>query len=315
MHDTTEIVPRHLVFVLGQGDVVVQRGATIVESIRNGERRHFSDFDRDHIVTDEELAALMAENFIIGFDDFTVWLPPRVSDAEITYYYLDTKLSSAYWNMINGLLQTASLTNKYKARVRMERVTITDKTGDPFSALSEAEAALTLLKQALGEQLPALSVEKMALNPRAQETQTLRPPNFNNLIQETPTSTITDRRVLIIENDREHSQLTQNALEAIGIQTQMATRGQTALEMLMDDDPDLVIVDLQLPDIHGYQVISKIRKDPLTAKMPIIVTSRYNSEADVVFALYIAKVDEYLSKPVGAYTLRQRVVTLLNRRT
>jgi len=307
-----QAVPRHLVFVLDNGDVVVQRGANVVESLKTRKRQVFSDFDRDHDVTNAELEQLIKEEHIAGWDEFTVWLPFINNRSNLTYYFLDTKLSPPYLDMVVNLLRKSGLENQFTARRRMGRVAIMGRVGDPFNSLSDAESALTLLEQALGKELVNLSVANIEINPRRDETGLHTSADFLDLIRETPVTTLADRTTLIVDAHPEVLEDVSAALETLGIQVRTAITGELALEILMDEEPDLVLVDLSLPDMHGYEVIAKIKKDPLTANTPIVAVSNLGSEADIVFALHVAKVDDYMVKPINPKLLRQRVIALLN---
>ncbi|MFP4323641.1 MAG: hypothetical protein ACLFTK_14405, partial [Anaerolineales bacterium] len=64
-----QAIPRHLVFVLESDEVVVQRGANVVEVLGTRQQRTFNDFDRDHDVTDTELQALLDQQIIAGYDN------------------------------------------------------------------------------------------------------------------------------------------------------------------------------------------------------------------------------------------------------
>jgi CheY-like chemotaxis protein len=311
---TGQAVPRHLVFVLDTDEVVVQKGANLVEVLETHEQRVFNDFERDHDVTDDELRGLVGENVIVGFDEMTVWLAPIVPSKLVSYFYLDTKLAPGYEQVINDLLGTAALGHRYTAKSRMGRVAILGRAGEPFGSLPDAESALTLVRQALSSYIADLSIETVRVNPTMEDSQIKTPENFADLIRETPVTTLADYSILIVEDEPELADNVRLALETLGVDVRVANTGEIALEILMDEEPDLVIIDLMLPDMHGYEVIAKIRKDPLMADTPVLVMSNHISEADVVFALHVAKADDYMVKPIGPNVLRHRVVNLLNRR-
>jgi CheY-like chemotaxis protein len=306
----TQAIPRHLIFVLEDGDIVVQRGANVVELLATHEHRVYDDFDRDHAVTDGELQALMEQKIITAFDEMTVWLPKPEPSRELSYYFLDTKLPPITLKMVKLLLHTAGL--KYVAKTRMGRVSIMGGVGDPFSRLPDAEMAFTLVKQALGDHLINLSIEKITINPRADETQVADVVQFEDLIRETPMTTLADRHLLIVEPEDSLAEELQVVLQTLGVHVQTASHGEQALEIMLDEEPDLLIVDLALPDMHGYELIAKVRRDPIMASTPILAISHLDTEIDAVFALNVAKVEDYLVRPVGVNVLRQRVLTLLN---
>ena len=309
-----QAVARHLVFVLDDGDIVVQRAANVVELVATREQRVFNDFERDHDVTDSELQVLLNANFITSYDDLTVWLPPDKHPHDISYYFLDTRLSPPYLNMINNMLQTASLSDQYVAKSRLGRVAIMGESGEPFSDLPAAAAAQTIILKALGEHIKDVAIASVEINPRLDETAPFHPREFEDLIREAPMLGLGDRLILIVEPDEALVAALKEPLESSGVDVRVASNGEAAIEILMDEEPDLAVINLALPDYHGYEIIAKIKKDPLTADTRIIALSDLNSEADVVFALHVAKVDDYIVKPLKASVLRQRIINLMTRR-
>lgn len=309
-----QAIARHLVFVLEGGEIVVQRGANVVESLTTNEQRIFNDFERDHTVTDAELDALLLSKTILAYDEMTIWLPPPDRRVPITYYYLDTKLTPAYLPMVADLLHSAALDRMYVAKHRMGRVAVMGSGGEPFDNISDAEHAYTLVGRVLINHIADLSIESIHVYPTITEENAItRPSDFEDLIRQTPVHSLADHSILIIEPTPEVSRHSELALARLGLEIRLAHIGEHALEILMDEEPDLVLIDLMLPDMHGYEIIAKIRKDPLTAQIPIIVMSDYVSEVDMVFALNVAQVDDYLLKPIEAQVLRHRTLALLNR--
>jgi CheY-like chemotaxis protein len=305
---------RHLVFALEGGEMVVQRGANLVEVLASQEIRTFDDHDRDHEPSDAELEALKAQGIIVDYDAVTVWLPLTENSNTLTYYFLDTHLSPPYLPMVRNLIQSADLSERFVPKQRLGRVAIMGQGGDPFNNLPDAENALTLLRHALGSELAHLGIARVTVSRDTDETLIKKTEQFADLVRETPTITLADYSVLLVEHDLPLAHELQMALESLGVQTRLATSGETALEILLDEEPDLAIVDLQLPDMHGYEVIAKIRKDPLTSAIPIIALGQHHSDADVVFALNVAKVEDYFVKPLPEGLLRRRLLSLLERR-
>lgn len=311
-----QAVARHLIFVLENGHAVVQRAANLVESLETGERWVFSDFERDHSISDEELLRLQENFFILDFDDTNVWLPPSNAHfpelGKARYYFLDTNLSPPYLAMVRNLLETSALSHNFEAKVRMGRVAIVGTYGDPFANLPEADQALTLIKGALGSELVDLRVDSIAVDTTEEGVPNLAEERYN-LFRETPSITLEERTVVVIENDVELAETLTIALENLGIATYVAHTGEDGLMVVIEEEPDLVVINLSLEDMHGYEVIAKIRKDPVLNHAGIIAMSSLKSEQDVVFALNVAKVDDYLVKPIGTKALRQRIISILSR--
>lgn len=306
-----EVIPRHLMFVLEDGETVIQRGANLVEVLRTGEWRVFGDYERDHNITDEELRQLQRETLLEGFDETTIWLSMRRKSDSAKYYFLDTHLSPPYLELVKNLLYFTN--QNYAARVRQGRVAIVGVGGEPFSSLADAESAHTLLSPAFKEDNILLSVDSVNLELLMEEDTNDPDDRFERLIHETPTRTasLSDCMILVVENDPELADHYTLALQNLGVEVRVAHTGETALQIALDEEPDLVLINLMLPDMHGYEVIAKLRKDPLTDQTAIIVISDVSSQQDVVFALNVAKVDDFLVKPLGPKILRKRILGIL----
>ncbi|NJL92265.1 MAG: response regulator [Anaerolineae bacterium] len=317
---SSEAIPRHLVFVLEDDTVVIQRGAALVEVLETRETRSFGSFDHHHDITDEELALLQGEGLVLRYDDATIWLPAKAHRlaqdmGKARYYFLDTRLSAPYLRIVQSLLDSTDLHAQYEARLYGDRVAIMASGGEPFSSLQDAEAAQTLLAQALGKQLVGLVVERVEIDTTLHDTQLNAPARRVDLISTGPLVSLADRTVVLVEDDEALAEVLALTLRRAQPNVLVAHTGEIGLEIITDEEPDLVLLDLNLPDMHGYEVIARLKKDPLTARTPIIVMSGNSSETDMVFALYVAKVDDYLVKPVEPRVIRRRVLTILTRQT
>jgi putative two-component system response regulator len=96
--------------------------------------------------------------------------------------------------------------------------------------------------------------------------------------------------------------------------TRIATRGQRGLELArLEPRPDLVLLDLELPDLHGYEICRALKSDPQTADIPVIFLSSHGDSADIISGLELGAVD-YVSKPVLPPILLARIRTQLRLR-
>ena len=313
MRYSGEAVPRHLIFLLNHGEVVIQRGANVVEALLTGEQHTFSDFDRNHEVTDFELQNLKDRGLLVAFDRMTVWLSPerQSNSGMLQYYYLDTKLLPPYLTMVQNLLKIAALSGLYHAQTLMGKVAIMQPGGEPFSSLSDVESALTLVTQALNDHMIDVSIETMEIDPRGGDAR--RQTTEIDLVRSQPEESLENRVTLAIEHEAETVDMIRLALDTVGVEVRTAFNGKAALEILLDEEPDIVLINLMLTDMHGYEVINKIKKDPSLSRTPIIAMNHLDSEADAIFALHVAKVNDYLRKPLNPNVVRNRVISLLNR--
>lgn len=115
--------------------------------------------------------------------------------------------------------------------------------------------------------------------------------------------------VLIIEDDNNIGNLIRTILELDGYETAIAEDGSAAIELVSLQCPDIILLDMELPDMDGMELISALRR---RLSVPILVVSARSSEEDKVAALELGA-DDYISKPFGNSELRARVKAALRR--
>ncbi len=102
--------------------------------------------------------------------------------------------------------------------------------------------------------------------------------------------------ILIIEDDPEAARILELSLKRERYKTTIALNGTQGLVAVQTLQPDLVLLDLMLPDIDGYEVCRRIRANPLTAELPIIIVSARTQDADKLMAAQLGA-NGYLTKP------------------
>ncbi len=115
--------------------------------------------------------------------------------------------------------------------------------------------------------------------------------------------------ILVVEDDHQVRSALLRALDERGYATSWAATGMAGLEQAMRDRPDLVVVDLGLPDVDGHEVLRMLRA---VRTVPIIVATAREEEQEIVKALD-AGADDYLVKPFGAGQLDARIRAVLRR--
>lgn len=120
------------------------------------------------------------------------------------------------------------------------------------------------------------------------------------------------QKILIADDDVETLRLIGLMLQRQGYEIAAAANGAQALEMTRTDSPDLIILDVMMPDMDGYQVTRQLRQDASTAEIPILMFTAKTQVEDKVTG-YEAGVDEYITKPIHPAELVARVKSLLSR--
>jgi len=119
-------------------------------------------------------------------------------------------------------------------------------------------------------------------------------------------------RILIADDEESILSMVSDILELQGYELILAHDGQEALDKIYSENPDLVILDVNMPHKDGYEVCTKIREDILMANLPIIMLTARTTEKDEIRGLELG-VDDYLTKPVRPSVLIARVRAALSR--
>lgn len=122
-------------------------------------------------------------------------------------------------------------------------------------------------------------------------------------------------KILCIEDEPEMIDLIRLILNRRGFEVQRANGGTEGLEMMRADPPDLVLLDLMMPDMDGWEVYQQMKADEKTRDIPVIVVTAKAQSIDRVLGLHIAKVNDYISKPFSPQELLNSVDRILNARS
>ncbi len=120
------------------------------------------------------------------------------------------------------------------------------------------------------------------------------------------------KKILLVEDEEEILQLAKLYLEKEGFRTCLARTGLDALKQVKAERPDLVILDLMLPELDGLEVCKRIRSDSQTAMLPIIMLTAKAEESDTILGLELGA-DDYVTKPFSPKALVARVKALFRR--
>ena len=120
------------------------------------------------------------------------------------------------------------------------------------------------------------------------------------------------KRILVVEDDRDINELIRYNLEREGFEVLSLYEGGQAFDIASSRKPDLVLLDLMLPQCDGLEICRQLKEDPQTKKIPIIMITAKGTEADIVIGLSLGA-DDYLPKPFSPGVLLARIKSLFRR--
>ncbi len=119
------------------------------------------------------------------------------------------------------------------------------------------------------------------------------------------------KTVLIVEDNELNMKLFNDLLEAHGYKTLKATHGTEAMELVRSERPDLILMDIQLPEISGLEVTRWLKNDPDLRAIPIVAVTAFAMKGDEE-RIREAGCEAYLSKPISIAKFMQTVATYLD---
>ena len=121
-------------------------------------------------------------------------------------------------------------------------------------------------------------------------------------------------RILVVDDDKKIVRLVRSYLEQANFQVLTAYDGEGALHIIRRDRPDLVVLDLMLPDRDGWEITRLVRSDPTLAKLPIVMLTARVEDTDKIIGLELGA-DDYIAKPFNPREVVARVRAVLRRAT
>ncbi len=116
--------------------------------------------------------------------------------------------------------------------------------------------------------------------------------------------------VLVVDDNQQNLELLQAYLEDMDCRTTPAKDGPKALEIVAKDPPDLILLDVMMPKMSGFEVCKRIKNDPKTRDIPVIMVTALNEFGDIERGID-SGTDDFLSKPVNKLELLTRVKIML----
>lgn len=121
-------------------------------------------------------------------------------------------------------------------------------------------------------------------------------------------------KVLVVDDNADNVELLTKRLKAIGLATCEAYDGEQALEQVAAEDPDLVILDVMMPRLDGFEVCRRLKSSERTRRIPVVMLTAKREIPDKIRGLEMGA-DDYVTKPFNPQELMARVRSLLNLRT
>jgi two-component system, OmpR family, alkaline phosphatase synthesis response regulator PhoP len=123
---------------------------------------------------------------------------------------------------------------------------------------------------------------------------------------------MTPSTILVVDDDRNIRELISVNLRSAGYCVIVASDGNEAMEKIRSRTPDLIILDIMMPEIDGWELCKWVRDDPLLGNVKILMLTAKGTERDKLIGREIFKADEYMTKPFEIDLLQQTVSRLLN---
>jgi PleD family two-component response regulator len=116
--------------------------------------------------------------------------------------------------------------------------------------------------------------------------------------------------VLVVDDNQQNLELLQAYLEDVDCESVPAHDGLEAMEIVAKSPPDLILLDVMMPKVSGFEVCKRLKNDPKTSDIPIIMVTALNEYGDIERAIDVGT-DDFLSKPINKLELLTRVRTML----
>ena len=124
--------------------------------------------------------------------------------------------------------------------------------------------------------------------------------------------TETNLKILIVDDDPMIQELLNVNLKTLGYEMFIAYDGKKALEIIMQEKPDLILLDVMVPEIDGWELCKIVKDDQELGKTKILMLTARDKDRDIMIGKFIFKADEYMTKPFEINNLLSAVDKLLH---
>lgn len=120
--------------------------------------------------------------------------------------------------------------------------------------------------------------------------------------------------ILIVDDSRTQVHLLRIVLEKFGYRTLAAYDGEQGVDLAIQERPDIILMDIVMPNVNGFQATRMIRKNPVTADIPVIIISGAEQMSDKIWGIRLGA-NDFLAKPLSRTILIGKIRALLNKKT
>jgi two-component system response regulator VicR len=118
-------------------------------------------------------------------------------------------------------------------------------------------------------------------------------------------------KIMVVDDEPDLVEVVKLILESDGYEVVTASSGQEALDKIEKEMPDLVLLDIIMPRMDGWEVFSRIKSNPKTHGIPVIMLTAKDQRIDKLIGLHVVRVDDYITKPFGRAELLERIKRVL----
>ncbi|MBI1280232.1 MAG: response regulator [Anaerolineaceae bacterium] len=320
-------VPRHFVYVSKAGAVIVQLSGNRGQDLYTGKLVELSASTQGSPASDAELDRLKVAGRVDHYNSAYVWvigLPePHVYDPNRATseqgrvrprtYYVNTLLPAFQLEDVKHWLHQVQLSEICAAEIRSDLIAITGTDGALFSDFDRADEIRLHLLELAPQEFAAAVVAFANVEVRdSQLVHELRPSGKTSELEaiiasQTDTTQTEDKRLLLLVTSLEERKLIYNLCVELKATVQVAASAAEALNRLEDEQYDLLIMDMQLADMHGWEMLGKLREVEKLRHLPIILIADHAVPEDASLTRAVATVDVYLERPLSKARLRQNI--------
>lgn len=319
-------VPRYALFASAAGDFVVQLTGSVGHDLLTGDLVPLDDGRSGRPLIDAELEQLRMAGRVEHYNRVYVWLmglpEPHIYDPHLNgveppqrgvrMYYLDTHLPASDLEAAHAILEQYKGELIITTEIRESRIVIKGEEWGLFESFETAQFVCEQLKT-LSPLLENCSIAFSYVDPResalVHEVKLSNSDTDLNLIiaSQTDVSVTRGKQIIAAMQVSDDRMMMLDLCHELEIEALVTSTGNEALALLEDSYPDLFVMELQLPDMHGWEMLSKLKEFDTLPGFPIIMIANHSSASEQALALSVAKVDVFLVRPVSRARLRQNI--------